>query len=80
MAAFRYVYVDLHLHTVLSPCAELEMIPPLIVAQAKRLGPGCIAVTNHNSAENVQAVTEAAQTVDLVACLDWKPIVEKKFV
>jgi PHP family Zn ribbon phosphoesterase len=64
--AFRYVYVDLHLHTVLSPCAEVEMIPPLIVAQAKQLGLGCIAVTDHSSAENVQAVMEAGKTADLV--------------
>ena len=64
--AFRYVYVDLHLHTVLSPCAEVEMIPPLIVAQARKLGLGCIAVTDHNSAENVQAMVEAGRAVDLV--------------
>jgi len=63
---FHYVYVDLHLHTVLSACAEVEMIPPLIVAQAKKLGLGCIAVTDHNSAENVQAVIEAGKAVDLV--------------
>ena len=62
---FRYVYVDLHVHTVLSPCAEVEMIPPLIAAQAKRLGLGCIAVTDHNSAENAQAMVEAGAAVGL---------------
>ena len=65
-SAFRYLNVDLHLHTVLSPCAEVEMIPPLIVAQAERLGLGGIAVTDHNSAENVQAVIEASQGTDLI--------------
>ena len=50
---FRYLSVDLHLHTVLSPCAEVEMIPPLIVEQARKLGLEAIAVTDHNSAENV---------------------------
>ncbi len=63
---FRYIYVDLHVHTVLSACAEVEMIPPLIVAQAKKLGLGCIAITDHNSAENVQAVFDAGKAVDLV--------------
>lgn len=63
---FRYIYVDLHLHTVLSACAEVEMIPPLIVAQAKKLGLGCIAVTDHNSAENAQAVVDAGKAIDLV--------------
>lgn len=62
---FRYINVDLHLHTVLSPCGEVEMIPPLIVEQAKRLGLGAIAVTDHNSAENVQAVIEAGRQVEL---------------
>ena len=62
---FRYVNVDLHLHTVLSPCGEVEMIPPLIVEQAKRLGLSGIAVTDHNSAENARAVMEAGQQVDL---------------
>ena len=63
--AFNYLNVDLHLHTVLSPCAEVEMIPPLIVAQAKRLGLGGIAITDHNSAENAQAVIEASQGTEL---------------
>jgi 3',5'-nucleoside bisphosphate phosphatase len=62
---FRYVNVDLHLHTVLSPCGEVEMIPPLIVERAKRLGLSGIAVTDHNSAENAQAVMDAGQRVDL---------------
>ncbi len=64
--AFQYLNVDLHLHTVLSPCAEVEMIPPLIVAQAKQLGLGGIAITDHNSAENAQAVIEASRGTELV--------------
>jgi 3',5'-nucleoside bisphosphate phosphatase len=56
---FSYINVDLHLHTVLSPCAEVEMIPPLIMARAKKLGLGAIAVTDHNSAENVAGMLVA---------------------
>ncbi len=62
---FRYIYVDLHVHTVLSPCAEVEMIPPFIVAQARQLGLSLIAITDHNSAENVAAVIEAARQTGL---------------
>jgi PHP family Zn ribbon phosphoesterase len=51
---------DLHLHTVLSPCAEVEMIPPLLVRRALELGLGLIAVTDHNSAQNCAAMVEAA--------------------
>jgi len=53
-------FADLHVHTVLSPCGEVEMIPPLIVRQARRIGLRVIAVTDHNSAENASAVMRAA--------------------
>ncbi|HUL19968.1 MAG TPA: PHP domain-containing protein [Thermodesulfobacteriota bacterium] len=51
---------DLHVHTVLSGCAEVEMIPPLILQQAKRLGLSLIAITDHNSCHNAEAVMEAS--------------------
>jgi len=51
---------DLHLHTVLSACAEVEMIPPLIVQRARELGLELLAVTDHNAARNVAAVMAAA--------------------
>jgi 3',5'-nucleoside bisphosphate phosphatase len=56
----RAFWADLHLHTVLSPCAEVEMIPPLIVRQALALGLDWIAVTDHNAVANAGAVQEAA--------------------
>jgi len=58
-AALGYYTADLHLHTVLSPCAEIEMIPPLIIQQAVRLGLRLLAVTDHNSVENAAAMIEA---------------------
>jgi hypothetical protein len=59
----RGLLVDLHLHTVLSACAEVEMIPPLIVRRAQALHLDVIAVTDHNSADNAGAVIEAAQAI-----------------
>jgi PHP family Zn ribbon phosphoesterase len=56
---------DLHVHTVLSPCAEVEMIPPLIVQEALERGIRLIAITDHNSTGNIRAVMEAAQGTDL---------------
>jgi 3',5'-nucleoside bisphosphate phosphatase len=56
----------LHIHTVLSPCAEVEMIPPLIVARALRLGIRLIAITDHNAAANCAAVMQAAAGSGLV--------------
>ncbi len=57
----RFFTADLHVHTVLSACAELEMLPEMIVERAQELGLDMIAVTDHNSAENVAAVVAAAQ-------------------
>ncbi|MBN1137255.1 MAG: PHP domain-containing protein [Anaerolineae bacterium] len=58
---WRYLLADLHLHTVLSPCAEVEMIPPLIVRRAQELGLEVIAVTDHNAVLNAAAVIDAAR-------------------
>jgi hypothetical protein len=52
---------DLHLHTVLSACAEVEMTPLLIVRRASQLGLGIIGITDHNACLNAGAVMEAAQ-------------------
>jgi PHP family Zn ribbon phosphoesterase len=60
-AALGYFPAELHVHTVLSPCAELEMLPPLIMRQARRLGLALLAVTDHNSAENAGAMMEAGR-------------------
>jgi PHP family Zn ribbon phosphoesterase len=51
---------ELHVHTVLSPCAEVEMIPPLIVQAALEQGINLIAITDHNASANVAAVQKAA--------------------
>lgn len=56
---------DLHVHTVLSPCAEVEMIPPLIVERALELGIDLIAITDHNASANVYAVQKAAEGTGL---------------
>jgi len=50
---------DLHIHTCLSPCADIEMSPLAIVKEALRKGIDIIAITDHNSAENVIASQKA---------------------
>lgn len=56
---------DLHVHTVLSACAAVEMIPPLIVRQALAKAIDIIAITDHNASANVKAVQEAASGTPL---------------
>ncbi|NMC45605.1 MAG: PHP domain-containing protein [Chloroflexi bacterium] len=62
LSTFR---ADLHVHTVLSPCAAIEMIPPIIVAEALDRGIDVIAITDHNHSANIAAVQQAARGTSL---------------
>jgi len=53
--------VDLHIHTVLSPCGELEMGAPEIIQKTLSSGISVIAVTDHNSTLNWYALRDAAR-------------------
>jgi hypothetical protein len=57
----KFFIADLHIHTVLSACAETEMMPEFIIERAQDLGLNLIAVTDHNSAENAAALVIAAE-------------------
>jgi 3',5'-nucleoside bisphosphate phosphatase len=52
---------ELHVHTVLSPCAQVEMIPPLIIRSALENHINLIAITDHNHTANIAAVQKAAE-------------------
>jgi 3',5'-nucleoside bisphosphate phosphatase len=56
---------ELHVHTVLSPCAQVEMIPPLIVQTAIAEGIQILAITDHNTTLNCPSVLKAANDYDL---------------
>ena len=58
MRAFR---ADLHIHTCLSPCTELEMSPRGIIRTASEKEIDIIGICDHNSAENVPAMRAAAK-------------------
>jgi PHP family Zn ribbon phosphoesterase len=52
---------DLHIHTLLSPCAELEMTPRNIVRKAKEKGLQIIGITDHNSTKNALLVQKLGE-------------------
>jgi PHP family Zn ribbon phosphoesterase len=52
---------DLHIHTCLSPCADLSMTPRGIVEKASSKGINIIAICDHNSAENVGPAARLAK-------------------
>ena len=56
---------DLHIHSCLSPCANLEMSPSEIVARAVAEGIDGIALTDHQSARNTPAIAECARRAGL---------------
>ena len=57
---------DLHIHTALSPCAQDEMTPNNIVNMALINELDVIAITDHNSCKNVEAVIKAAEETGLL--------------
>lgn len=61
----RCYLADLHIHTCLSPCADLTMSPTRIVNRAMARKLDIIGICDHNSAENVQATINAACKNDL---------------
>jgi PHP family Zn ribbon phosphoesterase len=52
---------DLHIHSCLSPCGDLDMSPRNIVATAIEKKLDIIAITDHNASENIVATMKAAQ-------------------
>lgn len=51
---------DLHIHTILSPCASLEMSPKNIVHKALQQKIDIIGITDHNSTRQCRIVTKEA--------------------
>jgi PHP family Zn ribbon phosphoesterase len=58
--------VDLHIHSALSPCADKDMTPNNIVNMAVLKGLDAIAVTDHNSAANLESISKCAKKKGLV--------------
>ena len=52
---------DLHIHSCLSPCGDLDMSPRKIVAVAVEEKLDIIAITDHNASENIPAAIKAAR-------------------
>jgi PHP family Zn ribbon phosphoesterase len=56
---------DLHIHTCLSPCTELNMSPRGILSSAKKKGIDILGICDHNSSENSPAVMKAAKPMNI---------------
>ena len=54
-------YYDFHIHSCLSPCADMDMTPHSIAGMSYINGLNAIAVADHNTARNIRAVAKAAE-------------------
>lgn len=60
------LFCDLHIHSCLSPCGDMQMTPNNIVGMSFIKQLDAIAVCDHNTAENLPAVQEAADLMGVV--------------
>ncbi|MBN1545138.1 MAG: hypothetical protein JW902_00600 [Syntrophaceae bacterium] len=63
LRAFR---CDLHIHTCLSPCADLDMYPRALIEKSINEKLDVIAICDHNSSENVSYVLRLAEGKPIV--------------
>ncbi len=59
-------YYDLHIHSCLSPCGDMDMTPNNLVNMAKLLGLDVIALTDHNTSRNCEAAIEVGREIGLL--------------
>lgn len=62
----RTYRADLHIHTCLSPCAEIDMTPSRILSEAARKGIEIISITDHNSADNIEAAMKIDSGITII--------------
>jgi PHP family Zn ribbon phosphoesterase len=63
MKKFR---IDLHIHTVLSPCGSLEMSPEKIVNEAIKKKLDAISITDHNTMRQCNEVVKVGKEKGLI--------------
>lgn len=60
---------DLHTHTLLSPCGDIEMTPEFIVRRAREKGCSIVGITDHNTTRQAPLIRELGMENDiLVLC------------
>ncbi|MBE7035035.1 MAG: PHP domain-containing protein [Ruminococcaceae bacterium] len=76
------LFCDLHIHSALSPCGDMDMTPNNIVNMAILKGLSMIALTDHNSVGNVRAMLQCAKDKPLcvVPGMELETMEEAHFV
>lgn len=61
-----HVYYDLHMHSCLSPCGDMDMTPNNLVNMAAIQELQVIALTDHNASQNCPAAIQAAEKAGII--------------
>lgn len=56
---------DLHNHTLMSPCGDLDMTPDFIIEEAKRKGIDVIGITDHNCTRHCRLAEHYSHNRDI---------------
>ena len=65
------IRADLHIHTVLSPCGDLDMSPANIIGMALQKGLSLIGISDHNSTRQAPVIQQLGEQQGLrVLCWD----------
>lgn len=57
----KFLRADLHIHTILSPCGDLEMSPANIISEAARKELDIIGITDHNTTRQCNLISRLAE-------------------
>ena len=55
------IRADLHIHTVLSPCGDLDMSPANIIGMALQKGRSLIGISDHNSTRQAPVIRQLGE-------------------
>jgi 3',5'-nucleoside bisphosphate phosphatase len=61
MSADKPIKTDVHLHTCLSPCADITQSPKRIIEKLSEKEFGLVFITDHNSMANAEAVIKSGK-------------------
>lgn len=74
------IRADLHIHTVLSPCGDLDMSPANIVGTALQKGLSLIGISDHNSTRQAPVIRQLGEQRGLRYSAARKSTQQKKFM
>ena len=58
--------IDLHNHSCLSPCADDDLTPALLAIEAMEKNIDILALTDHNSARNLEVFSQACELCSIL--------------